>query len=171
MSHKLSYSVETAHSATTYSHVHTASLMDSRSISFVCLQLAVKQCVSFVLLRGWGWAASRKGLVCLVPASAARVTQGEQGCCSSWGTEDSGIGGEGWLIYLYIQTYSWEHSQAHFHSSLSRSRPCSCYSLSQLKSLFLGNELSLGALPLTQQPAGPGWWNGMQHHSLLLNIN
>ena len=25
--------------------------------------------------------------------------------------------------------------------------------------------------PLTQQPACPGWWNGMQPHSLLPNIH
>lgn len=67
---------------------------------------------------------------------------------------------------LYTPTCSWESFQAHLRSSLNKS---SCGD-PQSQRLFLGNQRCLGALPLTPEPTGPGWWNRMQHHLLLPNI-
>lgn len=123
MFHKLSYSMEIARSTTTYSHAH--SLNDGQqnyfiSLSLVCCKAACLLC----FIKGLRLGSIKEGPWCLVLASAAQVTQGEWEHGSSWGTGPWGRQDvrRGLACTLVQQTYSWEDSQAHLHSSLSSSR-------------------------------------------------
>lgn len=167
---------ETARSATTYSHAHSPS--DGRQSYSTCLSLVSCKAVCVLcFIKGLRLGSTKEGPCLPYSGSCSPGYAGRSGTLLLPGhraTRKVGWEKRAGFYALYIQTYPGNTPRSTFlHPWAGAGQlqgPCGCYSLIRLKSLFLGNKLSLGALPLTNQPAGRGWWKGMQHHSLLLNI-
>lgn len=140
--------METACSAIMYSHAHSPP--DGWQNYFICLSSVTCKAVHVLcFIKGLELSSIKEG-PCL-PCSSF--------CSPSYTGTLLLLGHRAQRAGLYTQTNSWKLSHAHLHSSLSRRAgqlqgPCRCDSLFLLWNLFLGNKLSLGALLLTQQPAG-----------------